>query len=40
MLTKEKYEQPMILVVALEKSDVVTASLTQGDNVIEDDFFD
>ena len=40
MLEKEKYEQPMILVVAFEKADVVTASFTQGDNVIDDNFFD
>lgn len=40
MLEKEKYEQPMVLVVAFEKADVVTASLTQGDNVIDDNFFD
>ena len=46
MFSKEKYEQPMILLISFSDADIITASLTQedsvaqGDNVIEDSFFD
>ena len=40
MSLKEKYEQPMILLVTFEQTDVITASLGDGDNTIEDSFFD
>ena len=40
MSMKEKYEQPMILIVAFEQTDVIRTSFTQGDNTIEDGFFD
>ena len=37
---KEKYAELIIQVLAFEKSDVITASLEAGDNVIEDNIFD
>ena len=40
MQMKEKYEQPVIKLVSFEQTDVITASLGDGDNVIEDGFFD
>ena len=40
MSFKEKYEQPMIRLVTFNLADVITASPTQGDNVIEDGYFD
>ena len=40
MEMKEKYEQPVIKLVSFEQTDVITASLGDGDNTIDDSFFD
>ena len=46
MFSKEKYEQPTIQLMIFANADIITASPTQedsvaqGDNVIEDSFFD
>lgn len=37
---KKKYAEPIILMIPLEVEDIVTTSPTQGDNTIEDGFFD
>ena len=46
MFSKEKYEQPTIRLIIFSSMDVIVTSFTQedsvaqGDNVIEDSFFD
>ena len=40
MILKEKYEQPMILLVIFEQTDVIRTSFAQGDNTLEDNYFD
>ena len=37
---KEKYAEPMILIMSLQQEDIITASPSNGDNMIEDGFFD
>lgn len=37
---KGKYEEPIVLLISLEQADIVTTSPTQGDNTLDDSFFD
>ena len=37
---KEKYEELIIQMVSYEQMDVITASPTDGDNTLDDGFFD
>ena len=37
---KEKYEQPIVLITLLQQTDVITSSFGDGDNTLEDSFFD
>ena len=37
---KEKYTDLVLLLVPFENTDVITASIGQGDNVLDDGFFD
>ena len=37
---KEKYAEPMILVISINQEDILTTSPDKGDNTIEDGFFD
>lgn len=37
---KEKYEQPMIRILVFDTTDVVTASVLEDDNLLDDSYFD
>ena len=37
---KEKYTEPMLLLIYLQQEDIITTSPTSGDNTLEDGFFD
>ena len=37
---KKNYEQPIIQLVTFEEADIVCTSFGEGDNIIEDGFFD
>ena len=37
---KGKYEEPIVLLISVEQADIITASPTQGDNTLDDSFFD
>ena len=37
---KEKYEEPIVLLISVEQADIITTSPTQGDNILDDSFFD
>ncbi len=37
---KGKYEAPIVLLISVEQADIVTTSPTQGDNTLDDSFFD
>ena len=37
---KKKYTDLVLLLVPFENADVITASIGQGDNVLDDGFFD
>ena len=37
---KEKYVEPIISLIVLVQSDVLTASVEKGDNTLDDSFFD
>ena len=37
---KGKYEEPIVLMVSIQQTDIITASPDKGDNTIEDSFFD
>jgi hypothetical protein len=37
---KRQYEEPIVLLVSIKQEDIVTASPTKGDNMLDDSFFD
>ena len=37
---RKNYEQPIIQLVTFEEADIVRTSFGEGDNIIEDGFFD
>ena len=37
---KEIYANPVLEIIRLEQNDIVTASPTDGDNILDDGFFD
>ena len=37
---KEIYANPILEIIRLEQTDIVTASPTDGDNILDDGFFD
>ena len=37
---KEKYVEPIIQMISLQKEDIITTSPGQGDNTLDDGFFD
>ena len=37
---KGKYEEPIVLLISIKQADIVTTSPAQGDNTLDDSFFD
>ena len=39
-LMKRNYEEPIVEKISFNETDIITASPSQGDNVIDDSYFD
>ena len=37
---KEKYAEPIVKIIIFSQDDIVSTSLGQGDNLLDDGFFD
>ena len=37
---KEKYAEPIVKIIIFSQDDIVSTSLGQGDNILDDGFFD